>query len=113
MKLVCGSNDDGFDLGISQHRVIIEIGDMRFVESGHFAHQVFSHIADGVQLGIACLAAGLKMGSLRDRACPKLKITCKIRYLSHPLRAAINNPEDQFSFVMRKSCLASSVASIR
>jgi hypothetical protein len=70
MELVGGGNDDRFDLRIRQHRVILEIGDPGLVNGGHAAHQVFGHITDGVQVGIACLAAGLKMCRLRDRACP-------------------------------------------
>jgi hypothetical protein len=45
--------------------------DKGLVECGHFAHQIFSQITGGVQMGIARLAAGLNMGSLRDRTCPQ------------------------------------------
>ena len=71
MDLICYGNDDRLDLWISQHLVVVQIGDAGLMDGSHPGHQVFRHITDRVQFDIARPAAGIKMGSLRDSTCPQ------------------------------------------
>ena len=68
VELVGDRDDDRLDLGIGQHRVVVAIGDLRLVDRGHALAQVVGQVADGVQLGVARLAAGVEVSELGDRA---------------------------------------------
>ena len=70
MKLVGCSHDNGFNVRICEHLIVVQIGDVGMVDRSHLRNQVICQIADGVQFGITRLTTGLKMGSLRDRPCP-------------------------------------------
>lgn len=69
MELVGYGNNDRFDLWIGQHLIVVQVGGAGLVDSSHPGYQVFRHVTDRVQFGIASPATGIKMGRLRDRPC--------------------------------------------
>ena len=48
MKLVGGGENDGFNLWVGQHRVIVAVGHAWRMNSGHTCQQVFSRVTDSV-----------------------------------------------------------------
>ena len=68
VELVGDRDDHRLDVGIGQHGVIVAIRDARPVDGRHPLSEVVGDVADRVQLGVACLADGVEMGRLRDRA---------------------------------------------
>src|SRR5262249_12740772 len=56
MKLVRGADNDRFDVLVGQHLIEAGKSHVRLMDRSHFLDQVFSYIADCVELGVACLA---------------------------------------------------------
>ena len=67
MILVRHPDQHGFDLRVGQHLVIAVVGRARLVKHGHLLAQIIGQIADGIQLGVARLAAGVEVRDLRNR----------------------------------------------
>ena len=67
MEGVRGCDDDGLDLGVRQHRVVIGEGLRRCMRRGHAQAQILGDIADRVEVGVARFGAGLEMRELRNR----------------------------------------------
>ena len=66
MKLIGDRDDDGLDLGILQHPLIARIGNPRIPHGLHLGAEVVRDIADGVELRIAGLDAGVEVADLGD-----------------------------------------------
>ena len=66
MVSIGGGNDHRFNFGVRKHGVIIKKFLTGLVDSGHAIHEIACDIANGIEIGIACLLAGFKMGELRD-----------------------------------------------
>ena len=67
MKLVGDGDDDRLDLRVGQHRVVVGVGDLGLMDRRHPLAQVVGQVADGVELGIPGLAAGVEVRELGDR----------------------------------------------
>ena len=67
MVLVGDADDHRLDLGVGEHLVVIGIRDPRLVHRGHPLAQVGGQVADGVELGVPRLAAGIEVRDLGDR----------------------------------------------
>ena len=65
---VGGGDDDGFELWICQHGVVIGIGFLRREGCGHAVSQIVGDIADGIEIGVARLDAAFEMRRLGDLA---------------------------------------------
>ena len=68
VERVAGGDDDGLHPGVGEHAGVVAVGHGGLVHRGHFFYQVLRGVADGVELGVARLAAGLEVGHLGDRA---------------------------------------------
>ena len=68
VERVGDGDDHGVDLGVGEHRVVVAVGDRRPVDGRGALAEVVGDVADGVQLGVPGLAAGVEVDDLRDRA---------------------------------------------
>jgi hypothetical protein len=68
MKLICDRDDDRLNRFVGQHGIVVAKDFFRLVDGCDFADQVFGGIAEGVQLNVARLLAGLQMSGLSDQA---------------------------------------------
>ena len=66
MKGVGGGNDHSVDIGIGEHAIIAAEGLFDAVGDGHAPPQIVRDIADGREIGIACLDTTSEMRRLRD-----------------------------------------------
>ena len=67
VERVAGGDDDRLHPGVGQHGGVVAVGNCRFVHGSHLLDQVPGGVADGVELGVAPLAAGVEVGHLGDR----------------------------------------------
>ena len=67
MVLVGDCHDDGFDLWVGQHLVVVAVGNLRLPGGFHFSAKVVGDVTDGVEFDIACLGARVEVSHLRDR----------------------------------------------
>ena len=67
MELIGDRDDDRVDVGIVEHRLVAGVGLARRAGRGHALKQILGRVADGVELGVAGLAAAFEVPELRDR----------------------------------------------
>jgi hypothetical protein len=68
VKRVGSCDDDGLDLTVGKHRIVVAEGFCRLMGRGHTLAQVVGHVADGVEFGVPRLDGALEMGGLGNRA---------------------------------------------
>src|SRR5207237_896010 len=83
VELVGDGHDDRLDLWIVQHVLVLSIGDARTMNDGHLRDQILGDIANGVEFGVARLAAGVEMGDLRNRPAAGHADAEEARFLFH------------------------------
>src|SRR5713101_6883420 len=68
MVRVGGSDDNGLDVPVGEHRVVVEERLGRMVGHSHLLDEISRHVANCVELSVFRLRAGPEMGELSDRA---------------------------------------------
>ena len=80
-----GGHDHRFEIGVSQHAVIVGEGPGRLMHGPHALDEIGRHVADRMQRGVAGLHAAFQMRRLSDRAAPEHPDPQATRVVRHDL----------------------------
>ena len=71
MESIGRRNDHRFNFRVGKHGIIVKIFSLGLIDGGHAIHQISGNITDGIEIGIAGLLAGFKMGKLCNGSATK------------------------------------------